>query len=864
MRPLRLSLRNFTAFRDEQVIDFTDLDLFALSGPIGSGKSSILDAMTYALYGRVERVGDEPKYLVSQGQPRMAVQFDFRVGNDEFRVMRSTGATGSSKVLLERCVDGEYKTFGDGADQIRWVNKAIIDLVGLDYDAFTRSVVLPQGKFAQFLVGDPLTRRKILTELLGLELFERMAKRSNEIANEAKSSADAIQALLDRTYADVSVEKLTEVRAAQAEAAALMASRERAHRKLVLVTDRARELAVSVDRVARSAGTILDLATKFEDHSRTLELRVRQLRTEDEEIAAARIELEKATDALDGAQADLSKAEEQWGKRETLVSVRERVARLGEAIAEAEESAASLRDADKQLTSASDEAAAAERAYQDAQKRATRSSADLIKKRKRYDDAHRHDLVGALVADLNPGSPCPVCDRPLESLPEVDGEALNAVKRNLRQAEEDDRQTQKELADAHSARLLASRAVETATGDRARCEKESQRRAQAAKRLAAEIAEAFGGELPADPMVEIERRIDELDDLTAALSDARDRHGEAQRTVDECQAGVDRARAEIEFVRVAIEESGLEKAVAEALAAAPIDAANGSMSARSPRDPAGLQHHAVSVARDLNDLGRKLEKHLTRLSEQQADLEQEALAMLPEDAPAAHSMQDALASMTSLLRAATSEEMRLSIAAERLEEDLTKKSQLQADAATKKREHELYKVLGRDLQRNRIVDYLQAEALKALALFASDRLHDLSGGRYRLAFQNEGFCVVDAWNGEERRRVNTLSGGETFLASLALALALSEQVQLLAVTERQRLESLFLDEGFGSLDPETLEIVVAAIEQLGGEDRLVGVITHVTDVADRLPTRIEVVKSPRGSTLLPRTNSSDALLAGAE
>jgi len=89
---------------------------------------------------------------------------------------------------------------------------------------------------------------------------------------------------------------------------------------------------------------------------------------------------------------------------------------------------------------------------------------------------------------------------------------------------------------------------------------------------------------------------------------------------------------------------------------------------------------------------------------------------------------------------------------------------------------------------------------------------------------------------------------ETFQASLALALALADQVRSLSVTDRARLDSLFLDEGFGTLDQETLGVVVAAIEQLAGDGRLVGVITHVRDLAEQFP-RIEVEKSHRGSSL---------------
>ena len=128
----------------------------------------------------------------------------------------------------------------------------------------------------------------------------------------------------------------------------------------------------------------------------------------------------------------------------------------------------------------------------------------------------------------------------------------------------------------------------------------------------------------------------------------------------------------------------------------------------------------------------------------------------------------------------------------------------------------------------------------------SERLADLSGGRYRLVYDDDEFLVVDTWNGDEARSARTLSGGETFVASLSLALALADQVRSLSTTDRARLDSLFLDEGFGTLDQDTLGTVCDAIEQLAGDGRLVGVITHVRELAEQFP-RIEVVKSPQGS-----------------
>src|SRR2546428_7562646 len=171
MRPLKLSLKGFTAFREEQSIDFSQLDLFAIAGPTGAGKSSILDAITYALYGQVERVTKECAQLISQGLPAMAVQFEFACGNERYRIARRTYRHSPTDVVLERFADGEWRS---EAGKVREVSAQIEEIIGLDYDGFTRAVLLPQGKFDQFLSGDASARRRILTDLLGLQPFDRM------------------------------------------------------------------------------------------------------------------------------------------------------------------------------------------------------------------------------------------------------------------------------------------------------------------------------------------------------------------------------------------------------------------------------------------------------------------------------------------------------------------------------------------------------------------------------------------------------------------------------------------------------------------------------------------------------------------
>ena len=108
---------------------------------------------------------------------------------------------------------------------------------------------------------------------------------------------------------------------------------------------------------------------------------------------------------------------------------------------------------------------------------------------------------------------------------------------------------------------------------------------------------------------------------------------------------------------------------------------------------------------------------------------------------------------------------------------------------------------------------------------------------------------MDHADADARRPVKTLSGGETFQASLALALALSDQMSTLAAEGAARLDSIFLDEGFGTLDAETLETVAATIENLGAVDRMVGIVTHVPELAARMPVQYRVARHGRAATV---------------
>jgi exonuclease SbcC len=176
-------------------------------------------------------------------------------------------------------------------------------------------------------------------------------------------------------------------------------------------------------------------------------------------------------------------------------------------------------------------------------------------------------------------------------------------------------------------------------------------------------------------------------------------------------------------------------------------------------------------------------------------------------------------------------------------------AELAGKQRTVQEEQQVAHLLGNLLQARQFPQWLVSEALDELVAAASETLAALSSGQFDLTHDKGDLFVIDHTDADARRSVRTLSGGETFQASLALALALSSQISALAAAGAARLDSIFLDEGFGTLDAETLEVVAATLEALAQGDRMVGVVTHVTELAERVPVRFRVARNARTSTI---------------
>jgi exonuclease SbcC len=185
-----------------------------------------------------------------------------------------------------------------------------------------------------------------------------------------------------------------------------------------------------------------------------------------------------------------------------------------------------------------------------------------------------------------------------------------------------------------------------------------------------------------------------------------------------------------------------------------------------------------------------------------------------------------------------------------IREAIKKAAELDGEIRAAREEEQVAAMLGRLLQARKFEGWLCSEALDSLVAEASVTLLELSGGQYQLdRDERNELVVIDYADAGARRPVHTLSGGETFQASLALALALSRQVVGLSGGMRD-LNSMFLDEGFGTLDADTLETVAITLERLAADsDRMVGIVTHVPELAERVPVRFVVSRSGSGSAL---------------
>ncbi len=312
MRPVRLEMEGFAAFRERAVVDFTGAEYFALVGPTGSGKSTVIDALTFALYGTVPRWDDRRAVALALAPSvvRGVVRLVFDVRGGRFVAVRelrraARGGVNVKNARLERLLDRDDV---DGDTEVlaadSGVTKAVEELLGLPFEHFTSCVVLPQGEFAEFLHAKPGDRQAILTRLLGLGVYERIAREANR---EAAAAGDRAALLAEQlgAYVDATDEAVAQ---AQGRVVALAALAERVGALLPEVSVAAQAVVAAEDLVATLGAEQARLgALTAPDGLEELDARRRGA---GERVRAARVRFTDAEAADDTARALLAEAPE--------------------------------------------------------------------------------------------------------------------------------------------------------------------------------------------------------------------------------------------------------------------------------------------------------------------------------------------------------------------------------------------------------------------------------------------------------------------------------------------------------------------------------------------------------------------------
>jgi len=784
MRPLELEMQGFTCFREKTVVDFEGLDVFAITGRTGSGKTTIMDAMCFALYGRVPR-GTDVSDLVARGVPSMHVALAFEAGGDRYRVTRAiavnqrTAKAGATKVQLERqLTDGGWEPL---EDRVREANTAIERTLGLDFDGFQRCVLLPQGRFHEMLTGDAKKRREVLEELLDAEIYGRIMTAANARGKLERERARAKQELLDSTFKDATEDALEATRLLLDDLRPRLAEAEATRD----AAQQARQLAatlIATRRAERSKREELDaLAEQITRAEKICETGEKQLARRAAEIGAAQEEV-RAT----GYDAQLHQQ----------LSAAEVVAKQTEKLS-ADAAAAQQRAADTaSLEQAKRDEEAALVAHEQA--RAAMSEAERV-----LEEARVAHAAADLQRHLKPGDTCPVCGGRIGKLPRIAAGELARAEATVKKAKAAEQRAASVAAQASKDVALARQAQEAAAADAARLAKDLK---GAERDLAQRLPPGIAATLAA-----IHARKSELDEAAV-------REQELRRRIEQLTSERERADRELAEAKTNI------------------------TTLKASADSLGKQADADRAAGDaaLTDLRVIVDRCGWR----------DVAALID----AKKDPSTALGTILQKAQEACDQHNRsigqLEVRAKTIEAQIEQAKAHRAEMEEAAREAGLYEQLADLLKANNFRDWLISEAMSLLAEAASRRLETLdSERRYSLVVRNNEFCVVDHWDADSERGADTLSGGETFVVSLALALALAEQIPQIQEGARASLESLFLDEGFGTLDPDTLEPVIGAIDALRQEGRVVGIITHVSELAQRIERRIEVHKNQAGSTV---------------
>mgnify|MGYP000265356735 CR=1 FL=1 len=870
MKLQSLEMTGFGPFAKKTKIDFQPFHaapILLIHGRTGAGKTSVLDAITYALYGRASGMdGRTPDTLRSQmilDTEETLVQLTFQLRDQRYRASRSPEYLRPKKrgegwikesptALLEHWEEGRWKP---KATRVNEVNLKVESLLGFSYEQFTQVLILPQGKFRQMLIADSVQRRDIFRQLFRTGDLESMQQRMRDDTAKMRKAIEEKKIRIDELFGQLEGIEGTVVTKLE-EAHGLCGQMDRDIQGLEIDLVRDRETLKNVrgqrDRVLKRnqiEESLLGWEKRLEGlvgksqeiealkAQRDLGERAQEIRTEKEafdrskrQVESDEIRLQSISQQLEVAQAKNENNPQEESLREEILELKERMRvqkerkRLKHILVK---NARRQKTIDYHL-----EKSKAEKNVHEERKQILTDRLSVIQEQMREERAY------VLAKDLEEGAPCPVCGSihhpKLAAAIEVDPEEearivseISKVDQALTKLSDHMITIQSDLAMLQGGRssfldqlnaLPEGKEIAEETLDKkiASC----QQQIESSRRVREEWTRLKGqAALAEDQWKKQKGNVEKLQD---AWEKARTRNGFPS---DEAYGRASISYADLQVMNRRLQQHQLDLAEAERqLVALKLQ----------------LEQEPVENQMDLTDLDRLVEEWTKTIDERTKEL----------------------AEKTNRYKTYERTVNRLQVeledksAAEKTFGDLA----WMADVAS-----------GRNSQGMDFEQYVLRRYLAEVLRVANGRLNILTDGRYELTMQDERrdrrkrfgleLDVFDFYTGD-KRPVGSLSGGESFKASLALALALSDVVRSFA--GGIELETLFIDEGFGTLDPSSLDSAVEVLVELKQQNRLVGIISHVPELKERIDNRIEVVKNrgKQGSRIfihLPGGGSHEAM-----
>lgn len=876
MKPIQLVLSAFGPYVERTVIDFSALGeegLFLIAGDTGAGKTTIFDAISFALYGEASG-GKEKRKSKSfhsdyvSDQTETYVELTFRHRGETWWIRRNLEYQRPAKkkkdgmeTTTRQAADAQMRNEDTGEEILRMddVNRRVRELLGLTQDQFTQTVMIAQGDFLKILTASSDDRKKLFRDLfhtnLYVDLQSRLQEKNRACADEQKAleqvilsaegkidpeaefaereillsycgqiqHTDALLALLARL---IEQEKAAQeqARAQKKEAAdqigaliAAVTEGERVNRDFAdWESKRARLAALTAGQgeidAQRAALAAARRAQQLETDEALMRRTRRDMDAQRAALSEAQATLKQAEKALPETETRMKEAESRGGEIHALLAQAKQMEDCLPVLGEVERLKAALDTQKRELQRLTEASSRAQVAYTAAQ------------------NSYYLSQAGLLARELKAGQPCPVCGSTAHPCPaQITPETV--TRQALEQAAQRRETAEKAQSDA-ATRLAANQAALDEREDRLRALKIGADETR--QRLAARIDAAH--QAAAD-------RQREIDAARSAYQALDKRKTAAQSAVDAAQKQLAALEKDLRAQTEAFEQ----KRVAHGFE----DEASYRLAKRTNADIERLDREIRNYDEQKRTLAAQTHELEDKLSGRQrtdlAALQNRRAAALDRQAKAENAEKAMVRKLT--LHESAEREIR------------------QANAAIQKKRgkwqiiQELYTccagiAAGNPRAKLTFEAYVQQYYFRFVVAAANKRLTRLTDGMFTLRVMREAanrvsqsgldLEVLDRSTGQARD-VSTLSGGESFLASLALALGLSDAVQ--SQSGQIRMDAMFIDEGFGSLDENALRSSIDVLLELADGKRLIGIISHVQELEERIDKQIVVTKTPNGSTV---------------